>query len=133
MRGLAPQFLVEKMAPAAVAELIVGIKRDPQFGLALLLGAGGILVELLQDTATLLLPVSREDILAALSRLRVAAILGGFRGQRVADVDAATTAIQAIATYAEAHSDSLLELDVNPLLVLQDGALAVDAMIRLRH
>ena len=52
------RFLVEAMAPRAVGEFIVGVKRDPQFGLALVIGAGGILVELLGDAATLLLPVT---------------------------------------------------------------------------
>jgi acetyl-CoA synthetase len=121
------------MAADVVAEIIVGVSCDAQFGLALTLGAGGILVELLQDTATLLLPVSRADIHAALQGLKTWPLLNGYRGKAVGDVAALVDAVAAIATYAQAHADSLLELDVNPLLVLPQGqgVVAVDALIYL--
>jgi acyl-CoA synthetase (NDP forming) len=125
--------LVERMAPKPVCELIVGIKNDPQFGLALVIGAGGILTELLRDTATLLLPASREELGAALDRLRVSRLLEGFRGEG-GDRGAALDAIAAIARFAIAHEATLAELDVNPLFVLPEGqgAIAVDALIRMR-
>jgi acetyl-CoA synthetase len=133
MAHLASEFLVEKMATEVVAEIIVGVSRDAQFGLALTLGAGGILVELLQDTATLLLPVSRADIHTAFQGLKTWPLLTGYRGKAPGDVDALVDAVSAIAAYAQAHADSLLELDVNPILVLPQGqgVLAVDAMIHL--
>jgi acetyl-CoA synthetase len=133
MAHLAPDFLIEQMATNVVAETIVGISRDAQFGLALTLGAGGILVELLQDTVTLLLPVSRADIHGALQGLQTWPLLNGYRGRAVGDVDALVDAIAAIAAYALAHSASLLELDVNPILVLPQGrgVVAVDALIHL--
>jgi acetyl-CoA synthetase len=133
MTHLASDFLVEQMATDVVAELIVGISRDAQFGLALTLGAGGIWVELLQDAATLLLPVTRGDIHAALQSLKTWPLLTGYRGKTVGDVEALIDAISAIAAYAQAHAASLLELDVNPLLVLPQGrgVLAVDALIHL--
>jgi len=132
MQKLSGRFLVEKMAPEPVAELIVGIKRDPTFGLGLVIGAGGILVELVQDSALLLLPAARGEIEAALLSLKAAKLLSGFRGRPAGDVPAAIDAIEAIARYAEANRDALLELDVNPLLVLPEGqgAVAVDALIR---
>jgi len=131
MSHLSGQFLVEKMAATPVAELIVGIKRDPVFGLCLVIGAGGVLVELLGDSAMLLLPVSRRDIEEAVASLKVSRLLGGFRGRPAGDIDAAISAIEVIAAYAEANRDSLIELDVNPLLVLPagQGAIAVDALI----
>jgi acetyl-CoA synthetase len=133
MAHLASEFLVEKMATDVVAEIIVGISRDTQFGLALTLGAGGILVELLNDTATLLLPVTRGDIHTALQGLKTWPLLSGYRGKAVGDVDALVDAISAIAAYAQTHAASLLELDVNPILVLPQGqgVLAVDALIHL--
>lgn len=133
MAHLTSEFLVEKMASDGVAELIVGISRDAQFGLALTLGAGGILVELLQDTATLLLPVSRADIHAALQGLKTWPLLEGYRGKAPGDVDALVDAVSAIAAYAQAHADRLLELDVNPIVVLPHGwgVVAVDALIHL--
>jgi acetyl-CoA synthetase len=125
------QFLVEKMASGVVTELLVGVTRDPQFGLALTLGAGGILVELLADARTLLLPTSRTEIEQALRGLRSFALLDGYRGRPKADIAALVDAVEAIARYAEANAERLLELDVNPLLALENGAVAVDALVRL--
>ena len=125
------RVLLERMAPPPLAELIVGIKREEGFGLALVLGAGGILVELLQDSRSLLLPTTDGAIRAALLSLRSAPLLQGFRGRAAADLDALVAAIRAVADYAGEHAARLLELDVNPLLVDERGCVAVDALIRL--
>ena len=125
------QLLLESMATPPLAELIVGIKRENDFGLALVIGAGGILVELLKDSRSLLLPTTDHAIRNALLSLRSAALLQGFRGREVADMDALVAAIRAVADYACANAEHLLELDVNPLLVNARGATAVDALIRL--
>lgn len=136
MAALSDRFLVERMAAAPVAELIVGISRDASFGPALLIGAGGVLAELLADSQSLLLPVARADIEQAIARLRIAALLRGWRGAPSGDLPALIDAVLAVARYAEDHIETLLELDVNPLLVLPQnsagggGALAVDALIR---
>jgi acetyl-CoA synthetase len=131
MERLSDTFLVEQMASSVVAEIIVGITRDSQFGLSLTLGAGGIWVELLKDSRTLLLPVSADDIHAALEDLKIWPVLKGYRGKPAGDVVALVVAIAAIAAYAEANASRLLELDVNPILVLPHGVLAVDALIHL--
>ena len=133
MSHLSEKFLVEKMVEAPVAELIIGIKRDPQFGLGLVIGAGGVLVELVKDAAMLLLPAARNDIEATVDSLKVSKLLKGFRGRPAADIDAAITAIESVAAYAEANRDSIVELDVNPLLVLPEGqgVIAVDALIKM--
>ena len=130
--GVGDRFLVEKMMGGAVAELIIGLKRDPQFGLALVLGSGGILVELVKDSAVLLLPTSRDEIAKALAGLRGFRLLQGFRGRPLGDVEAVIDAVMAVANYAQAHQHSLLEVDINPLLVLPAGrgAVAADALIR---
>jgi acyl-CoA synthetase (NDP forming) len=125
------KVLVERMVGDVVAELIVGIQRDPQFGLALVVGAGGILVELVEDAAMLLLPTSAEEVEAGLRRLKIAKLLAGYRGKPAADMAALVKSIMAIAAFAEAHRDTLLELDVNPLMVRADGAVAVDALVVL--
>lgn len=127
------QVLLEPMAKPPLAELIVGIKRENDFGLALVIGAGGILVELLKDSRSLLLPTTDGAIRQALLGLRSAALLQGFRGRQVADLDALVAAIRAVADYACENAGQLLELDVNPLLVGADGTTAVDALIRLGH
>lgn len=125
------QVILERMLPPPVAELIVGIKRENGFALALVIGAGGILVELLKDSRSLLLPTNPEAIRAALLSLRSAPLLLGFRGRETADLDALVAAISAVADYACENAGRLLELDVNPLLVGAQGTVAVDALIRL--
>ena len=129
--GRIETVLVERMVGDVVAELIVGIQRDPQFGLAMVVGAGGILVELVEDAAMLLLPTSAEEVEAAIRRLKIAKLLAGYRGKPAADMGALVKSIMAIAAFSEAHRDTLLELDVNPLMARADGAVAVDALVVL--
>ena len=128
---LAPEVLVERMVTGAVAELILGLTRDPQFGTALVVGAGGILTELLHDSATLLLPTSETEIRAALAGLKSWPLVTGFRG-RYGDAEAVVHAVQALAAFAAAHAARIEEVDVNPLLVTATGAVAVDALISMR-
>lgn len=125
------QVLLEPMAQAPLAELIVGIKRENDFALALVIGAGGVLVELLKDSVNLLLPTTDDAIRKALLGLRSASLLQGFRGRPAADLDALVAAIHAVADYACENVGQLLELDVNPLMVGAHGTTAVDALIRL--
>ena len=131
MAHLSDKVLVERMVKGAVAELIIGVNRDPQFGLALVVGAGGVLTELLKDSAALLLPTSRPEIERAVKGLKVWTLIEGFRGKS-GDREAVFRAIEAVAAFAAAAGPALDELDVNPLLVLSDGAVAVDALIRMR-
>jgi len=123
-------FLVEKMAGPAVAEIIIGVSRDATFGLTVLLGAGGTLVELLDDTASLLLPVQRQEIETAISTLKVANLIDAYRGGQKGDLGAIVDAVIAVAAYAIENNNTLAELDVNPLIVMPGGAIAVDAYIR---
>ena len=124
--------LVERFESDVVAELIVGLHRDPQLGLLLAVGSGGTLVELVADTVTLLLPVAEAEVREALSGLRCAPMLRGWRGREPADVDAAVASILAIADFAVANGERIEELDVNPLGILARGrgALALDALVR---
>lgn len=123
-------FLVEKMVTGAIAELLLGITRDPH-GLALTIGAGGILTELLADSVTLMLPATEDEIRAAIQGLKSAALLTGFRGRKAADLDAIIAAVMALQSFAKAHAGRLIELDINPLIATANGALAADALIRL--
>lgn len=132
MTHLSDRFLVEDMVNDVVAELLVGIGRDPQFGLFMTIGAGGVFVELLRSVEHLLLPASRSDIEAALSRLPAHQVLAGFRGQPGCDMIALVDAIEAVARFAETHAAHLEEMDINPLFALPKGAVAVDALIRMR-
>ena len=127
--------LVERFVPDVAVELIVGLHRDPQLGLLLVVGSGGIFVELAADSVTLPLPVSEDEVRGALSGLRCAPMLQGWRGRAPADVDAAVAAILGIARFAVENRDRIEELDVNPLGVRAHGrgAVALDALIRTRE
>jgi len=122
---------VEAMVGGGVAELIVGLTRDPVFGPVMTVGTGGVLVELLKDSATLLLPTTRGDIETALRSLRMFPLLDGYRGRPKADLDAAIAAIEKIARFAMAHAGGIEELDINPLIVCAEGkgAWIADALL----
>ncbi len=130
---LSDTLLVEEMVADGVAEVLIGMTVDPQFGLVLVLGAGGVLTELLRDTVSFLPPFTAPAIESALMRLRVGKLLTGYRGRPPADVAALVETALACTRYAEANIDTLLELDINPVIVRPAGrgAVAVDALIRL--
>ena len=125
------RFLLEPMVENAVAEILVGITTDPHFGPVLVIGAGGIFVELLRDASRLLLPTTKADIERAIRRLKTFPLLDGFRGRSKGDLPALVAAIEAVARYAEANIATLAEIDVNPIMVLPEGqgVVAADALI----
>ncbi|MGB1346159.1 MAG: acetate--CoA ligase family protein [Pseudomonadales bacterium] len=127
LQKLADQVLVERMETGVLTELIVGVNHDPLFGNYLLVGAGGILVELLKDSQLLLLPCTPEDVQAALQKLAIQPLLRGYRGQEAADVNTIVEAIMAVQDYIQDHP--VKELDINPLLVKAHSCIAVDALI----
>ncbi|MER7824026.1 acetate--CoA ligase family protein [Streptomyces sp. NPDC096097] len=128
----APAYSVEAMADLTDGiELIVGVNQDPRFGPIALVGLGGVLTESLRDVAFALAPVPAERAEALLRGLRSAALLDGVRGRPAVDVAAAAAVVERITTVAAAHPE-IAELEVNPLLVRPDGALALDARAVLR-
>ena len=131
--NLSKSFLVEKMIEGVVAELIVGVARDEKFGPYLLIGGGGIMVELIQDSTSLLLPTTRQKVLHTLDGLKCAPLLNCFRGCPPADISATADTILAVAALVEKDPSSIIELDINPLMVLAEGqgVVAADALICL--
>jgi acetyl-CoA synthetase len=132
LSALGDRLLIEAMVTDGVAEILLGVCVDAQFGQLLVLGAGGVLTEMLRDSCSLLPPFSAAAIEAAIQQLNVGRLLSGYRGRPRGDVAALIEAALACARYAEAHLDSLLELEINPLIVRPAGlgAIAVDALIR---
>jgi acyl-CoA synthetase (NDP forming) len=122
--------LIEEMVDGALAELLIGVTRDPAHGFVLTLGAGGVMTELLRDTVSLLLPVTSEDARTAFGTLRCAPLLSGFRGKPPADMDAVIKAVLGVQAYVLAHRDTVSEVEINPLICTPDRAVAVDALIR---
>ncbi len=124
------RFLVERMEESPVAELLISVRADPQFGLAITIASGGVLVELITDAVTLLLPASRAELAAALASLKVSRLLDGYRGRPAADRDAVVDTLQRLACYATAHPE-IAEIEINPLFVLPAGVVAIDVLIRV--
>ena len=124
-------FLIEAMVTDVIAELLIGITRDPTGLLVLTLGFGGTLTELIDDSVSILLPCNASDIGHALTQLKLYPLLTGYRGASKADLTAIVDAIVAIAHYAQDNALRLVELEVNPLLARAKDAVAADALLRL--
>ncbi|MCX7310170.1 MAG: acetate--CoA ligase family protein [Alphaproteobacteria bacterium] len=122
-------MLVEKMSRKGI-ELVIGAKRDPEWGPILLLGLGGIWVEAMGDIQLLPCDAPAEEIAKALGRLRSAKLLAGVRGAPPSDVDSVVQAMMAVGRLMQTRPD-LIEIDVNPLVVHAEGegATALDALI----
>ena len=124
-------FLVQPMITGGV-ELVVGVKNDPQIGPLLLVGLGGVLVEIMRDTVLALAPVGKAEARRMLERLRGYKLLQGYRGSLPADLDAVCDAIARISEFAADFAGEVEEIDVNPLLARPDGAVMLDALIVLK-
>ena len=126
----AQTWLIEEMVTGAIAELLVGVVRDPAHGFVLTLAAGGVLTEVLQDRVSLILPVEKHALRSALDQLKIARVLAGYRGKPAANRDAIVDAILAVQDYVIAHCDQVEEVEINPLIVTEKGAVAADALIK---
>ena len=113
----------------AVAEVLIGLRRDPVYGVTLTLGMGGVTAEVLADTVTLVLPVSEAQVLEAARGLRLWPLLDGYRGRAKADM-AAVAAMAARLGALMLADEGLEEIEINPVMVREQGAVAVDALVR---
>jgi acyl-CoA synthetase (NDP forming) len=132
---LSDTLLVEEMLTDGVAEVLIGVIVDPQFGQVLVLGAGGVFTEILSDSVSLLPPWTHGSIESALRRLSIRKLFGGYRGKPAADMSALIDTVLCVARYASDNVATLVEIDVNPVIVrpVGLGAVAVDTMIRLKR
>ncbi len=118
---------VQHMAPSGT-EIIVGMTTDPQFGPVIMFGLGGIMVEVLKDVTFRVVPLEERDAEQMIDEIKGKAILDGVRGQPPADKAAIRDAILSVSKFVEANP-AVKELDLNPMMVYPDGAIAVDARI----
>jgi acyl-CoA synthetase (NDP forming) len=123
------EIILQPMLRGGV-ELIVGVRNDPAFGTIVVVGPGGVLVELVDSVAVRLGPVDEEEARAMLGETKAAALLAGFRGRPPHDVDAAAAAIAALSRFTCAMSQSIESIEINPLIVLERGAFGVDVLVR---
>lgn len=117
-------ILVQQMASPG-QEVIVGLKKDAQFGHAIMFGLGGIFVEVYKDVSFRVVPIDRSDALEMISEIKGYPILKGIRGKKPVDIAAIAGVLVSVSDLAE--KENIIELDVNPLIVNESGAIAVDA------
>ena len=127
-RRLGPQVTVASMAPPGV-EIALGIVRDPQFGPLVLVGAGGMLVEIMRDRRLAMPPLDEARARSMIHRLEFRPLLDGVRGRHPADVDGVARAIVALSWLAHDLAEHLEALDANPLICGPNGCVAVDALV----
>jgi len=126
-----PAVSLEEMADLSDAvELIIGVRRDPAFGPVVLVGAGGVLTELLHDTQCAMGPLTPSDALRLLQQLRAAPLLNGYRGKPSVNLSAAATLVAELSQFAAAHPE-IGEIECNPVAVTPHEAIALDARIIL--
>jgi acyl-CoA synthetase (NDP forming) len=122
-------LVVQPMAPAGV-ELLVGVVNDHNFGPVLACGAGGAVAELIKDVAVRITPIGEDDASEMLRSLRTFPLLAGYRGAAACDLEAIEDVLVRVSAMVEAHPE-IAELDCNPLIALTDGAVIVDARVRV--
>ena len=123
-----PRVLVQQMAGNGV-EMILGMKSDPQFGPVLLIGMGGVFVEIYRDVATALPPVASDEARRLIGLLKGAALLDGARGNQPVNREKLADAVVRFSTFVADYREVLSEVDVNPLLVTENDAIVLDALI----
>jgi acetate---CoA ligase (ADP-forming) len=123
-------YLAEEMVTGALAEILIGVQRDPVYGATLTIGMGGVTAELLADTVTLVLPIGERDILAAMKGLRLWPLLDGYRGRAKADVAYVTELAARLGALLLADG-TIEEIEINPVIVTANRAIAVDALVRV--
>jgi len=123
-------FVIQRLLKAPVAEMLIGVTNDPTFGPLLVCGAGGTTAELLKDVSVRLTPIDGHDATEMLRSLRTFPLLDGYRGAAKADVAALEDVLLRLSALVEAHAE-IVELDLNPVMALSEGAVIVDARIRV--
>ena len=121
-------YLVQEMAPRGL-ELVVGVQDDAQFGPMVMVGLGGVFVELLRDTALAPAPVSPAEAMRMLLSLKGRALFDGFRGAPPVDLAAVADLVARVSDFAADHRAEVAEIDLNPVICGQDGPRVVDALI----
>lgn len=123
------ELLVSPML-SGIRELIAGLHRDPQFGMTVMVGIGGVLAEAVADVALRLVPLTRLDAFDLIDDLRTQTLLGPFRGESSVDRDALADVALGLAAAAEARPE-IVSADLNPLIVVDGRPVAVDALVEV--
>lgn len=123
-------ILVQQMVPQGY-EVIVGLKKDPQFGHVVMFGLGGIFVEVYKDVSFRIVPIDKREALDMISEIKAYAILKGIRGRKPANIDAIVEVLLSASRMAQ--KEDIIELDINPLMVNENSAIAIDARAKIER
>jgi acyl-CoA synthetase (NDP forming) len=126
---LGPRVLVTPMLKIQGVEMVMGMVRDPNFGPIVMLGAGGVFVEIMKDVRAILPPFGPDVARREIEKLKIRPLLDGARGRPAVDLDALADALSRFSALVDALRDSVKEIDVNPLIAGPDGCIAVDALV----
>ncbi len=127
--AITDEFLIEKMENKPVAEIVVAVRRDSQFGLVLTLGSGGIFTDLVSDYSVLLLPTDSKKILKTLNNLKAGKLINGFRGQEKCDYNPILGTILDLCRFLTNQNMDIYELEINPLFVYRKSVKIIDSLI----
>ena len=127
--GMSDTLLLEPYFQGTVTEMLLGVVREPDGLFKLTIGSGGVLTEVMQDTVSLLLPVSKPQLQNAIAKLRIARLLNGYRGQPAAHIPSIISTILGLCQWVESHAEYLAEVEINPLLCLESKSIVADALI----
>ena len=129
MMNDASAWLLESMVEGEIVELLVGVVHDVAHGFVLTLGGGGVLTELTRDRVSLLMPVTAPEVEVALDNLNIAPLIAGYRGKPACEKQAIVEQVMAVQRFVEANRNSIVELEINPLICTATNAVAVDALL----
>ena len=124
-------IMVYHFSPKGVAEVIIGMTIDPQFGPTIMFGLGGVFVELLKDVSFRLLPITKREAQDMTKEIRAYPILRGYRGIPPADFDAVVNILLRVSDLVNSHGE-IAQIDLNPTIVYEKGAIAIDSRIILK-
>ena len=122
-------FLIERMEPEPICELVIGIKRDKVFGIVVTIGAGGIFVELFKDLKIMVAPVTQKEIINQLISLKISQMFTGYRGSKVAKINIIVQFINTLLLLMDDTELKIAEIEINPLFVYENQVKAIDAVI----
>ena len=123
------QFLIEEMAPAPVVEMIIGIEPKPQFGYSLLIGTGGVQTEIINDSISILLPTSKDEIIRSIKKLKLYELMSNFRSNKSVNLNGLATDIMQIISLLNTKKQNCMSVEINPLFIYEQSTCAIDAVI----
>src|SRR5699024_6327152 len=124
--------LIQQMLPKG-EEVICGVNNDPSFGPVIMFGLGGVFVEIFEDTAFRIAPITKQDAIDMIKETKGYQILRGTRGKTAVDIDAIADVLMRVSALVSDYQHAIQELDINPLMVYEQGVVAADAMIAVKE